>query len=307
MRARDFRHLLATAILGCVALVGAQARAASVELAPAAQQRLGLATRTMVATRRAAEIDAFAKVLDTGPLVQVDSDLRTAESAAASSGAEARRASELHRHNGEVSAKDAEAAVAQARADALHVNLLRHQLALAWGPGVAHLSEHQRETLVQGLSAGTIALVHVDTHNNQGQAGARTVRIDIGDSSVTGRVIGPARAAEPRLQSSGLIVEVVGKSAVLLAVGLTQSAHIATASQESGVLVPRSAIIRYDGSDWVYVRTGSGRFERRLLTDPTPGPNGYFAPHGLAAGEDVVVHGVPELFALEQSRALKAD
>lgn len=307
MRARTFRHLLGAAGLGWAILAGAQGHAATVDLSPAAQQRLGVTTQRLAATRRAAEIDAFAKVLDPGPLVQADSDLRTAEAAAAASAAEARRASALHGQNGEVSAKDTEAAVAQARSDALHVQLLRHQLALAWGPGVGDLTSRQREALVRGLSAGAIALVHVDTHNNQGQAGARSVRVDIGDGSVTGRVIGPARAAEPRLQSSGLIVEVVGKQAIRLAVGLTQSAHIAMASQESGVIAPRSAIIRYEGSDWVYVRDGAGRFERRLLPDPIPGPDGYFAAHGVAAGEEVVVQGAAALFALEQSRAMKAD
>lgn len=288
-------------------LAGAQAAAATLELSGAAQQRLGVTTQRLAPANRAAEIDAFAKVLDPAPLVQADSDLRTAEAAAAASSAEARRASALHRQNGEVSAKDAEAAAAQARADLLRVRLLRRQLGLAWGPGIAELDARRREALVRGLAAGTIALVHVDTHNNQGQAGARRVRIDIGDSSVTGRVIGPARAAEPRLQSSGLIVEVSGKAAVLFAVGLTQSAHIATASRQSGVIVPRSAVIRHEGSDWVYVRDASGRFERRLLPDPTPGPDGYFAPQGLAAGEDVVVQGASALFALEQSRAMKAD
>ena len=307
MQARTVRLLGCVASLAWAVLAGAQAAAATVELTPAAQQRLGVATLRLAAARRAAELDAFAKVLDPAPLVQTDSDLRTAEAAAAASGAEARRADALHRQNGEVSAKDAQAATAQARADALHVQLLRRQLALAWGPGVASLDARRREALVRGLAAGRVALVHVDTHNNQGQAGARSVRIDIGDSSVTGRVIGPARAAEPRLQSSGLIVEVTGKSAVLLAVGLTQSAHIASANQQSGVVTPRSAVVRYEGSDWVYVRVASDRFERRLLPDPTPAPEGYFAPHGLAAGDEVVVQGASALFALEQSRAIKAD
>lgn len=298
--------VLAAGVLACAALV-APAAAAGVALAPDAAQRLGVATQRLAAAQRSAEIDAFAKVLDPAPLVQTDSDLRTAEAAARASAAEARRAGVLHRNDSEMSAKDAEAALAQAQSDALHVRLLRRQLALAWGPGVAQLDAARREALVGGLAAGTIALVHVDTHNNAGQAGARSVRIDIGDGSVTGRVIGPARAAEPRLQSSGLLVEVTGPQAVLLATGLTQSAHIATASQERGVLIPRSAVIRFQGAAWVYVRRGAGAYERRLLPDPTPGPDGYFEAHGPAVGEEVVVSGATELFAAEQTRSARGD
>jgi hypothetical protein len=168
---------------------------------------------------------------------------------------------------------------------------------------VARLTDAQRAALVRGLSTGDIALVHVDTHNDDGQDGARFVKVDIGADSIRGKVIGAARAAEPRLQSSGLIVEITGKSALLLSVGLTQSAHIESATQESGVLAPREAVIRYRGSDWAYVQVGPGAFERRLLSEPEPETDGLFIAHGLAAGDAVVTAGAASLFAAEQSRA----
>ena len=129
------------------------------------------------------------------------------------------------------------------------------------------------------------------------------MRIDVGADSVVGVVIGPARAAEPRLQSSGLIVKVTGPSAILLSTGLTQSAHIATQDPQSGVIVPRSALIRYQGSDWAYVKTGPDRFERKLILDPIPEDRGFFVSHGLAPGDLVVVDGVSAVFAIEQTVA----
>jgi hypothetical protein len=280
---------------------GGPASAAGVRLSPAVQRELGVATQTMTLTHRAAEVDAFAKVLDPEPLVQLDSDLATAEAAAAASSAEAGRASALHAADGGVSEKDVEAAVALARADALKVEILRRRVGLEWGPGVARMSPAARARLVRGLAAGKIALVHVDTHNDQGQAGAREVKVDIADGSATGVVLGPARAAEPRLQSSGLIVEVTGPSAILLSVGLTQSAHIKTRTAQAGVLVPRPAVIRFKGSDWVYVRAGPGLFERRLLDTPVPEPDGFFVPKGLSPGDEVVTRGAAALFTAEQS------
>ena len=172
---------------------------------------------------------------------------------------------------------------------------------LEWGPGVGRLAPAARERLVRGLAAGKIALVHVDTHNNGGQEGARVVKIDIGDGSAKGIVLGPARQAEPRLQSSGLIVEVTGASAILLSVGLTQSAHIETRTAQAGVIVPRTSVIRFRGSDWAYVRTAPDVFERRLLTSPVAEEDGFFVPGGLSAGDEVVTKGAAAVFIAEQS------
>jgi len=276
--------------------------AARVTLDADAQRRLGLAVRPLEKVQRSAEIDAFAKVLDPAPLAQSESDLETAEAAAAASRGEADRTARLHASGGSVSAKDAEAAQSQARQDALKVVDLRQQIALTWGPGVGRLSQAARRRLVAGLVSGRIALVHVDTHNNEGQAGARHVKVDVGDDSVRGDVIGPARQAEPRLQSSGLIVEVAGRDAMLLSVGLTQSAHIEQASSQTGVLAPRAAVIRLRGFDWVYVEAAPTVFERRLLVDPVAEADGFFVAKGLAAGDRVVVAGADELLAAELAR-----
>jgi hypothetical protein len=284
------------AVALCLAAAAGPALAASVQLSPSVQRQLGIATQTLSVTHQAADIDAFAKVLDPEPLVQLDSDLATAEAAAAASRAEAARSRALHAADGGVAAKDMETAVAQARSE-----MLRKRLGLEWGPGVARMRAADRARLVRGIVAGQVALVHVDTHNNEGQAGARFVKVDIGDNSVRGPVLGPARAAEPRLQSSGLIVEISGPQAILLSVGLTNSAHIESSSPQTGFVAPLAAIIRYRGLDWVYVRIGPQSFERRMLEDPVPAADGFFVTKGLAAGDAVVTEGASALFMAEQS------
>jgi len=294
--------LMAAVAMLCLTADGT-ALAAGVRMSPALQQQLGIATQTLKSTQQAADVDAFAKVLDPEPLVQLDSDLRTAESAAVASRAEAERSKVLHSADGGVASKDLEAAVAQAQSDALKVEMLRNRLGLEWGPGVAHMSAAARERLVKGVVAGKIALVHVDTHNNDGQAGAKFVKVDIGDDSVRGPVLGPARTAESRLQSSGLIVEISGPSAILLSVGLTNSAHIESSSPQTGFVAPLASIIRYRGLDWVYVRTGPGSFERRMLESPVPAAEGFFVTKGLADGDEVVTKGAAALFTAEQSGA----
>ena len=260
---------------------------------PEAQSRLGVRTQTLTAQRRSVQVAAFAKVLDPGPLAQLESDLDTAIAAAAASSAEAARARVLSPGNSAMSAKDAEAAISQAGQDQIKAAQLRRQIGLQWGPGLAGLSDARRRALVK-------ALVQVDTPDSAGQAGARTVEIDMGSGSVHAPVIGPSRNAEPRLQSSGLIALVTGKDAILFSIGLTLSARINQPSSQTGVLLPRTALVRYEGSDWVYVRRAPGQFERRLVQGPTPEKDGDFVAQGFQLGEAVATQGVAALFAAEQ-------
>jgi hypothetical protein len=69
---------------------------AGVTLEPGVQARLGVRTVTLRSERRSAQIDAFAKVLDPGPLTQLETDLEAAEASAVASAAEARRAKALN-------------------------------------------------------------------------------------------------------------------------------------------------------------------------------------------------------------------
>ena len=295
------KPFLWTAAALTLALAAQTALAAGVQVSPDIQRRLGIATQRLATARQSTEIDAFAKVLDPAPLAQTDSDLDTAEAAAVASAAQAQRSKALHAADGSIAAKDVEAAVSQARQDALKVTLLRRQLAMAWGPGVARLSDAARGRLVHALADGSAALVHVDTHNNDGQTGARFVKVDVGDGSLRGVVIGPARQAEPRLQSSGLIVEVTGAQSMLLSVGLTQSAHIESSTPQSGVMLPRASVVRFRGADWVYIKTGPGSFDRRLVQNPVAEEDGLFVAQGFASGDQLVVQGAQALFAAEEN------
>jgi hypothetical protein len=281
----------------------AAAAQTAVKVSPDQQRRLGVAVQALSAQHSQVKVNAFAKVLDPGPLAQLDSDLEAQEAAAAASSAEAERSRALNRSNNGVSAKDMEAAVAQAKADAAKLSLLRRQVGLQWGPGVARLTPQRRRALVTALSQGRAALVQLDTPDDEGQKGVTAAEVDIGDTTVNAAIIGPSRTAEPRLQSSGLIAIITGPSAVLFSVGLTQSARLGRPGAQVGVVLPKSAILRVQGSDWAYVRTGADTFARRMALNPQPQADGYFMAQGFQPGEAVAVKGVAALFAAEHALA----
>ena len=263
------------------------------------QRNLGLETAPLVAERRAQQIEAFARVLDPGPLVALNSDLQVEVLKAESSKAEAARVKSL----GTQSAAPASlASQAKARSDASRVSFLRERIGLEWGPGVTGLGDRGRKRLIRALVAGQAALVRVDSPANVGQARARTVEIHVGSEVARGIVLGPARVGEPSLRSSGLIVEVVGPAAALLSVGLRESAALDVGSPQNGVAIPRTAVVRYLGGDWAYIRHLDEQFERRSVQNGVTEQTSVFVASGFSPGERVVTRGALRLLEVELNR-----
>ena len=118
-------------------LAAGSALAAGFTVPAAVQQRMGLAVAQLETQKHSTEVDAFAKVLDPEPLVQLDSDLRTAEAAAEASACRGRtRRARCNAAGGGVAAQGHGGRRSpRRRQDALKVELLRRRLGLEWGPG----------------------------------------------------------------------------------------------------------------------------------------------------------------------------
>ena len=289
------------------------ARAAEDEVKPVklpveTQRKLGFVIQPLKAAVRTASIPGFAKVLDPGPLAQLDSDIQSAAAAAAASAAEAARSKTLNADDQAVSTKALQAAEAQARADAVKLALLRRRIGLEWGEGLAHMSDSQRAALVADLAASRTALIRIDTASGQGQAGLRGVDIDFGAlGTFHGVVLGAARAADPRLMSPGLIARIDGKNAAQLSTGLTATVRLKASGPLKGVVAPRAALLRSAGETWVYVRTAEESFLRKPVEDGMVDPAGLFTPVGFKPGEMVVTTGSAALFAAETNVAEAGD
>jgi hypothetical protein len=300
------RHSLAAAALLAAVLAGParadadDAAVKPVKLPAEIQAKLGLKVQPLAARTSAAALAGYVKVLDPGPLAQLDSDILAAEAAAQASAAEAARAKALNADGQTVSAKALEAAQAQARADASKLALLRRRVGLEWGEGVARLSANQREALLAEIAAGKAALVRIDTPSGEGLTGLRAVDIDLGAlGSVRATVLGMARAADPHLLSPGLIARASGPGARSLSVGLAVPVKLQASARAAGVLAPQAALMRSQGKTWVYVRTAAESFVRKPVENARTEAGGLFVPGGLKPGEAVVTHGAAALFAAE--------
>jgi len=72
-----------------------------------------------------------------------------------------------------------------------------------------------------------------------------------------------------------------------------------SATPVSGVIVPRSAVVRDTGRAWVYVQTADDTFARREISTLAPTPEGWFVADGFNVGDKIVVDGAQMLLSEE--------
>ncbi|OYX69549.1 MAG: hypothetical protein B7Y81_13880 [Caulobacter sp. 32-67-35] len=127
-------------------------------------------------------------------------------------------------------------------------------------------------------------------------------RVIISDGGVTApaSVLGPAASADARLQSAGLLAIVRGPMARSASAGRVLAASLEQSSTETGVIVPREALVRWRNAIWAYRRSAPGVFVRRELVDARPVESGWFVTTGFSAGDVVAVGGAGTLLAIER-------
>lgn len=245
--------------------------------------------------------NGYARALDLSGLAAINADYLSARSAEMASAAELSRQKALFAADKSTSARAVEQAQAQEAADAARAKLACRRASLEYGAGLERLGCSALDGLLRDAAAGRAALVRLDF---SGDPPAPGMRIAITGEGVEagGRVLGPATSADPQLQTTGALALVEGPAAARLAVGRVFNARMSFSSASaSGVLVPRSAILRVDGGLWAYRAGKNGQFERLELIDARATLEGWIVSQGFRPGDKIVVSGAGTLFALEHA------
>lgn len=271
----------------------------------AEQARLGVVVANLSSAPAPSGTPSTARVLDPGPLLGLDSELTAAETSLSASHAEAERTQKLFAEDRTASAHAVEAASSQAQADGQRVESARRRMSLEWGDGIADLPPTKRAALLNDLAQVRAELVRIELP--QGVASPKagstvTVRVNADSSQLQAIVLGTLPAADPRLQTRGLLVELRGPDSSL-AIGSMLLARIPGQEHATGVLLPRTALIRKDSKVWAYVQTAPTSFVRREVAEYQPVEDGWFVSSGFAPGDRLVTAGAASLFAIEQPAA----
>lgn len=295
--------LATTADWAATAESDAGTRPKAVTVDAAAQGRFGVAVATLKGVATPNRVATTARVLDPGPLVQLDGELAAAAATFTASRAEALRTRKLFEEDRTASKRAVEAATAQEQADLERVNAARRQLALEWGGGLADLPAHRRAELLDELTHGQAELVRVEIPAGVPVPAARSIIGIRGnpDEVLSGSTLGTLPTVDARLQTLGVLVELKGNTAKL-PIGQMLSAEVPASAgpgDATGVVLPRSALLRRDARVWVYVQTAPTTFQRREVRDYQPVLDGWFVSSGLGPGERVVVTGAAALLGIE--------
>jgi len=289
--------LAAGALLASLACAVA-ATATATELDAAAQARLGLRLATLAAGQMPPTTRAVADVLDPVPLAKAVDELTAAQAAADASRAEVARTRALLAANGNASRKALEAAQAQAAADQARLREARVALRSAWGDGLANMDKSRRQRLIDALVDGRQVLLKAEPLGRPDTAltvHAATLRLPHGKDAFA-RVLGQLPRSTSGLAAGWLLQAPAG--ALVPGMVLTAQLH-GEGPPVHGVLLPRAAIVRWNGLDWAYVATGRTQFARRAVTARAMTPAGWLVGAPFKPGERVVVQGAEALIAVD--------
>lgn len=278
---------------------------AAVELSEQVQNNFGINSVAAVAVQSPRQWQAGAQVLDASPLVSVLVDLKAAQATANASSSELKRLEALHQSNNNASLKTVEAARAQVMADSARLQVLQSQLLNSWGSGVSKLPAQSKDQLLQAILSGQQVLVRADILDQK--IPLISVSAVLLKTLSDGRVIN-AKVLGALPQSQG---QSLGKS-YLLTVSLNQHIDLQpgevltaelqdTAHNIQGVRVPKSAVVRWQGQQWVYLEKDGGHYQRVAISIAQWTGDDVLITKGIKAGDKVVASGAGLVLGAELS------
>ncbi len=267
------------------------------------QERLALDIEPLAETKLRPRIIAYGRVIDPSALAALDSELVSADASLQASEAAAVRAHTLFQAGENVARKAVETAESQLQSDRGKARALKRRLSLEWGASIASLDAHARGALLDEFIKENAALIRADVPGGESvkdtPTAAEIVILGREDSPIKAASLAPAATIDPRAQAQGFLL-LIEKPPFPVRPGVAATSYLELPGEESsGVVLPRSAIVRYSGEAWVYIQTAEEAFERRRAPAGEQTEKGSFVTEGFQAGEKIVVTGAQALLSTE--------
>jgi hypothetical protein len=263
-----------------------------------AQAKMGLKAAELAAAQFQPELKATGRALDASALSIAINDIALSKAQLEASQRELERVKLLFGQNQNVSARAVEAAELAVSRDRLAAEAARLRLASTWGPsviGMKNLEEFARAALEQKA-----ALVRLDVPAGadlgEGMKAGRVALLSAPSKILPAQFLGPASSADAQSQSIGFLLQV---NSPRLVPGAPLLGWLSLGGKpESGVIVPRDAIVRHQGEVFIYAQRGDDAFERIEIELEHPTEQGWFTA-ALKPPLKVVVNGAQQLLSEE--------
>jgi hypothetical protein len=269
-----------------------------VKLDAETQKLMGLQTSVLEPAELKKEIKCFGKVLDSATLASSVADLATAQTASAASQAELQRLRTLAAQSN-ASARALETAQAAAARDSAQAEAARLRLLSSWGTAIA--DRQDLPAFVQSLGKLDSVLVQLNLHPDEAlkeMPSLARVTTGTAQSPVEAKFMSLAPSVDSQFQGQSLLF-LVSPNPSHLVPGASLTGFIAVSDEkQTGVVLPRDAIVRHGGTSWVYLQTASEEFRRTEVRLETPVAKGWFIP-SLKPGDKIVTAGAQEILSEE--------
>ena len=283
-----------------VLLIYCGAAPAQVNLKLDAQAALnfGVHTELLAAAQHAPARMLDARVLDPSTLYAQLGDLQMSSNALALSSAQAARIARLYRNQQNATQTALAQATLTAQSD--QNNRARAQIALrtTWGEAVASWSTQEAARRLIALRSGHASFVRAEL--DTALVAGTTFVVDAAPLEL----IGLLPAADPQTGRVGALLWLKRGLPALSRLQIeVRSEYVATTS----VLIPRSAILRLNGGNFVFIQTANDAYLLRELTLPERAPDGWLVQSGFAVGERVVTAGAASLLTMARGAGQEED
>ncbi|MGH8294344.1 MAG: hypothetical protein ACRETZ_02395 [Steroidobacteraceae bacterium] len=278
-------------------------------LSPLQQRAVGIVIATAPATRLPRRLDAYGSVLDPSRLVADAGRLESSRAAATAAAAETARLKGLYR-GANTSLKALQVAEAAQIAAESRAREAQSEFLLRWGP-LARLGNARRARLIEQLAAGHQLLLRADLpgRHSLGAMPSQAL-VDVDGLEVPARVLGALPQAAARMQSIGLLLQILHPPA-----GLGPGAELPVMLEggaREGRVVPDGALLYGKQGAYVYralprkAKGGDTRFAPLRVSLLQPVGGGWLVS-GLAADDRIVVRGAGVLWSLQGLRQIAGD
>lgn len=264
------------------------------------QKLIGLQTATLSPAQLSPEIKAFGRVVDTTPLASLVADLTAASAASQASQAELERLKALAAQSN-ASTRALQAAEAAAARDAAQTEATRLKLVAGWGNAIA--TRQDLAAFVRSLGSLDSALIQLnvspDQVLSQDPTGTRIITLSAEAKPLEAQFISRAASVDPQVQGHGFLF-LISPNPSRLSPGAAVTGFIdVPGEKQAGVAVPRDAIVRQNGTAWVYVQTGDDTFQRTEAKLERPLQDAWFVREGLKPETKIVTTGAQQLLSEE--------
>lgn len=300
MSKRVIQCLGAAMAAALLAPVAPAAGLAPIKLGPQALSAGQIRTARLRRLESAPRLSAYGIVLDPGPLATRAAQVIAARAQAALARSEARRAAGLYRAHHNISQAALQSAQAGLETAAATLMQLKTRMLAHWGPKLSAAALSGRAP-VRGLETGAAALVEVSLPLGQEleRPPANALATTPDGEKIWLRFVSPAPRTAAGVAGESLFYLMPAEISIPIGTPLTVA--LASRARETGVLVPRAAVVWDHGELLVFRETAPGSFLPVPIRSSFISGDGYFVPESpgtlLHPGDPIVTGGAALLYS----------